>query len=48
LKPAKADKLLSGTIPSNVIEDLIPSRQGKSFAVPVEIDYDYAKSINHF
>jgi hypothetical protein len=27
---------------------LIPSWQGKSFAVPAEIDYDYAKSINHF
>jgi len=27
---------------------LVPARQGKSFAHPAEIYYDYAKSINHF
>ena len=46
LRPAKADRLLSGVILLNVIEYLIPSRQGKSFAHPSEIYYDYAKSIN--
>jgi hypothetical protein len=45
LKPAKVIRLLFFIKPLNVIEYLIPSRQGKSFAVPAEIDYDYAKSI---
>jgi hypothetical protein len=45
--PAKADRLFFRIKPINVIEDLILIRQGKSFAVPAEIDYDYSKSINH-
>jgi hypothetical protein len=32
--------------PLNVIGYLIPSRQGKSFAHPGEIDYDYAEFID--
>jgi len=46
LKPARANRLLSVSIPPTVIEDLILTRQGKSFAHPAEIDYDYAKSID--
>jgi hypothetical protein len=45
LKPAKTDRLLSGAILLNVIEDLIPARQGNSFARTSEIYYDYGKSI---
>ena len=39
-------RFISGAIPPNVIEYLIPSRQEKSFAVPAEIDYDNVKSID--
>jgi hypothetical protein len=46
LKPAKVIRLLFCKKPLNVIEYLIPARQGKSFAVPAEIDYDYSKSID--
>jgi len=46
LKSAKADRLLLCIKPLNVIEYLIPSRQGKSFAHAAEIYYDYAKSID--
>jgi hypothetical protein len=45
LRPAKVIRLLFCIKPLNVIEYLIPARQGKSFAHRAEIDYDYAKSI---
>jgi len=45
---AQVNMLFSSSTAINVIEDLTPVRQGKSFAGWCEIYYDDAESINFF
>ena len=46
LMPAQVNMLLSISTAINVIEDLTPARQGKSFAGSGEIYYDYTELKN--